>query len=254
MDFQFEGVDFEGLDFGVEDLTHFEIDLGDVSSFQTRYLKPKIKPAIKYEMLKYKNAEELAKGINADKGMRAYSIVDGTFIFGDFIEAFIVQNKIYCYELWVSTLSLSQDNVDSFNNLLKWGLVKEINLIVSAYFFSHERSGLVQYMYETLDYEDRFQLAVASTHCKTVCMKTTDGLHIVMHGSANLRSSSNLEQFCIEDNEELYNFNMEYNKEIADRYRTIDKPLRRNTLWRAVQNNSGSTTNKDKLTPGEGGQ
>ena len=89
----------------------------------------------------------------------------------------------------ISTLSLSQDNIDSLANLLDWGYIDELNLIVSAYWFSHERWSLVPYCYERLDKEDKFQLAVAGIHTKTCQFETLGGKRIVIHGSANLRSS-----------------------------------------------------------------
>jgi len=58
----------------------------------------------------------------------------------------------------------------------------------------------------------------------------------VMHGSANLRSSGNIEQFTMEDNEELYNFYDEVFVSILERYRTINKQLRGNELWDCMNN------------------
>jgi len=58
----------------------------------------------------------------------------------------------------------------------------------------------------------------------------------VMHGSANRRSSGNIEQFTMEDNEELYNFYDEVFVSILERYRTINKQLRGNELWDCMNN------------------
>jgi hypothetical protein len=46
-----------------------------------------------------------------------------------------------------------------------------------------------------------------------------------MHGSANLRSSNNLEQFEFEESEELYNFNRKYFEDIIEQYSTIKKAV-----------------------------
>ena len=54
--------------------------------------------------------------------------------------------------------------------------------------------------------------------------------------SANLRSSGNIEQFTMEDNEELYNFYDEVFGSILERYRTINKQLRGNELWDVMNN------------------
>jgi hypothetical protein len=230
-------------DFEIDgNLDDFEIDLAVEFEFETRYIKPRLRPELKTNQLKYKNAQKLAKDIGCEKDMRAFCVVDGTFIFGDFIEAWITENKLFIRNLYISTLSMSQENIDSLKNLMTWKCVLNLHLIVSAYFFSHERKKLVEYIYQELDIDDRFQLGVASSHCKTVCLETHDGRFFVMHGSANLRSSSNLEQFVVEESKELYNFNVDYNQRICDLYGTINKQVRRNTLWRAVQADSKDLT------------
>ena len=237
IDFDLELDDFTSqADFDVDmNLDSFQLDMSNSVEFETRYIKPRIRPEIKAINLKYKHASDLGKQLKAEKNMRAYCIVDGGFIFGDFIEGFITENELFIKTAYISTLSMSQDNIDSLHNLLTWGCVDNLNLIVSAYFFAHERKDLVEYIYEKLDIDNRFQLAVASSHCKTCCLETTAGEYYTIHGSANLRSSSNLEQFCIEEGKELYDFNIEYQSRIIELYHTINKPIRRNRLWQAVQ-------------------
>ena len=90
------------------------------------------------------------------------------------------------------------------------------------------------YIYAQLDKEDRFQLAVAGTHCKMCLIETMQGSKVVMHGSANLRSSGNMENICIEENETLYDFNFESQESILKEYSTIKKAMRHDVLWKAV--------------------
>ena len=95
-----------------------------------------------------------------------------------------------------------------------------------------ERSkSLIPYIYKRLDVGNKFQLAVAGLHTKTVHFETLGGRKIVIHGSANLRSSGNVEQFTIEENPELYAFYEEHFSRIIERYATIRKPIRNNDLW-----------------------
>lgn len=217
------------FDFNVFSNIEINIDV----EFESRYIKPPITKKIIYEKLKYSNAEKLAEKIDFKSLDRIFCIVNGSFIFGDFIEAFIVHNQINVQEMTISTLSYSQDNVDSLKNLINADYIQKLNLIVSDYFFSHEKNKLIKYTYENLDIID-FQLASAGTHCKTYQFKTEGGKHIVIHGSVNLRSSGNIEQFVIEDNEELYNFNQEYQNRILDKYKTINKSIRGKELWHQV--------------------
>jgi hypothetical protein len=161
---------------------------------ESRYTKPKIYP-VKQHFVCYDNADKLARELTVNKGERADVFISGNFIFGDFLEAYIVQRNAKCCKMTVTTLSLSQENVDSFHNLLAGGFVDELNLIVSVYFFGHERHGLIPYIYRKLDIDNKFQFAVAAIHTKTAQFETTGGRKIIIHGSANLRSSANIEQF-----------------------------------------------------------
>ncbi len=222
----------DNFDFNSDCFSNIELDIE--SDFENRYIKPPKQKEIAYKNLKYRKATQLAKDINFQSLDRVFCIVSGQFIFGDFIEAFIVENKINCLELTISTLSLNQDNVDSLHNLIKADYIQKLNLIVSDYFYSHERRLLVPYIYEKLDIDNKFQFAAAGTHCKTYQFKTEGGKHIVMHGSVNLRSSSNIEQFVIEDNKQLYDFNQDYQNRILEKYKTINKSIRGNTLWQKV--------------------
>ena len=85
--------------------------------------------------------------------------------------------------------------------------------------------------YRKLDFGNKFQLSIASVHTKTAQFETLGGRKVVIHGSANLRSSGNIEQFTIEENPELYDFYDEHFTRIVDKYATIRKPIRGNSLW-----------------------
>ena len=161
--------------------------------------------------------------------------MSGNFIAGDFLEALVVKHNWHIKELTVSTLSMHQGNVDSLVNLVEGNFVDKLNLIVSDYFFAHERRGLVPYIYEQLDKKDIFQFAAAGTHCKIVNIETHDGLKVVIHGSANMRSSGNIEQMQIDECPLLYDFNQDILQSILDKYGTIKKSVRRDNLWQAVQ-------------------
>jgi len=206
----------------------------DTDGLTDRYQKPLIYGGVKAYSVKYDNAVKLAKELRLAPGGRFNVIISGAFIFGDFIEAYIVQHNIKIPKMTITTLSMSQDNVDSLANLIHGGFVDQLNLIISHYFYANERRGLVPYIYEKLDINNRFQLAVAGFHTKTVTFDTTGGKHIVIHGSANLRSSQNIEQFTIEDNQELYDFYNEYQDNIIEKYQTIRRPIRVKPLWNLI--------------------
>ena len=208
---------------------------GGKAKANSRYIKPPRCPEIPERLLKYRFAQDLARDIQPEKGMRVFVLLNGSFVAGDFVEAWMTEHGIVAKALTISTLSMSENNVDSLANLLRGGYAGELNLIVSDYFFSHERRNLIPYIYQELDVANKFQLAVAGTHCKTVLIETVGGSKVVMHGSANLRSSSNLEHICIEENPDLYDFIYETQKSILEKYQTIQKGIRHENLWQAVQ-------------------
>lgn len=115
------------------------------------------------------------------------------------------------------------------------GYIDKLNLIVSHYFYQHNRNTIVKKIYDDLDNDkDNFNLAVASTHCKIINFKTDDDKYIVIYGSANLRSSSNIEQFTIEENKELYDFYENINTKIIDKFNTINKAVRYQDMRKAI--------------------
>lgn len=213
-------------------IDHFAPPIFDPNyDFNPRYIKPPLSK-IPSQIIKYDNAERLAKDITIEKGCRYFTIIKGTFIFGDFIEALIVENNWSVERLSISTLSMSENNVDSLRNLIDGGFVEKLDLIVSDHFFSHERHNLVPYIYEQLDIEDKFQFAVCGSHCKIGLISTKCGKKIIMDGSANLRSSGNIEQFRIEEDENLHDFNLENNDNVIERFNTINKNIPKKNLWK----------------------
>lgn len=221
-----DGLDFNVGDIGIEtpdfDTALFDI-LEDEIGEETRYIKPKVY-ATSSDFVMYDNAVKLARDIEITEGSRYDVVVNGSFIFGDFLEAFIVRNNAKCKKLTISTLSLNQNNVDSLHNLITHGYIDELNLIVSAYFYNMEIRALIPYIYRQLDIDNRLQLAVANVHTKTAQLETAGGKKIIAHGSANLRSSGSIEQFTIEENPELYDFYDEMFSRILERY-AMEKPL-----------------------------
>jgi hypothetical protein len=200
-----------------------------------RIFNPKQQKEISEKYLKYSDAINLASDIDFNKSSRFHVIINGTFYFGDFIEAFITSRNIHVKKLTISTLSMNQNNVDSLENLITKDFVDELNLLVSDYFYSHERHQLIPYIYEKLDIDNKFQLSVAGTHCKIALIETHANRFYVFHGSANLRSSSNIEQVCLEENKSLYLWHDSIINNIVEEYKTINKSIRGNKLWQVVK-------------------
>ena len=201
----------------------------------SRFIEPHDCEEIAEYRVKYDNAEKMAEELgDLPLNFRAFAILDGKFIFGDLIEALIVKNNWLCEELTISTLSMSQDNIDSLANLVNGGFLKQLNLIISHFYFANERAALMPYLYEKLDVDDVLQVAVASVHTKIAMIRTACGKKITIHGSANLRTSSNIEQIVVEHTPGLFDFCAEVHHSIIEKHKTINKPVRRTALWSAV--------------------
>jgi hypothetical protein len=77
-------------------------------------------------------------------------------------------------------------------------------------------------------------MAVAFVHTKVIAFETKGGRKIVIHGSANLRSSGNVEAFTIEENPELFDFYVGIYDGILERYATVNKASTRRELWHEI--------------------
>lgn len=222
------------FDIKLEDFSDIEINIDFDIDTNERYCKPAYKKSIP---LKYKNAFELAKQIKILENERYMCIVDGSFIFGDFIQAFINSRGLKNCNVTISTLSLSIENIATLKVLMEHDCIDNLNIIVSDFFYSHEKNNLVKLMYKELDIDDRFQLAVCRSHMKVTLIETkqSGGRKYVMHGSANLRSSDNLEQFMIEESKEQFDMFNNCFENILTNFATVNKSLRGNKLFNLIQ-------------------
>ena len=99
-DLRISGVDFGNIELPDLDLSLFDV-LNDEYNEETRYIKPKVYE-VKPEYVLYDNAVKLAKDLRLDFGARYDVFVSGSFIFGDFLEAFIIGNNAKCKKMTVA--------------------------------------------------------------------------------------------------------------------------------------------------------
>lgn len=246
------------LDFNIADFNMLDNDQGEIEE-QQRIIQPRIDKESVTNTILFENAVAFANQIDLDPNVRTFAWVSGNFIFGDIIEALARDRDVIPRKLYVSTLSLSQENIDSFANIL--GSCPEIEkfvLLISGYFYSHEKFKLVPYMYDTLDrYGDKVQIVFGNYHCKLFAMETTEDKYIVCHGSANLRSSNSIEQVMFEQSKELYEFNSGLFDKLAEKFGTINynaeptklKRMEGNVSWQAVAYPTGNGSNHTRTNP-----
>jgi hypothetical protein len=198
----FLGADMEALEFNIDD---FKIDT-EAEAAKNRVLKPTF--AGKPVSVKYSNAEKLVESIKLFPGEQIHSVVRGDFIFGDFIEALLIKKNVKVDHLYISTLSMSQENVDSLAGLMIDGFIGKLTLMISNYFYSHEKNRILNYLIDKLDIDNRLSVIVVRNHTKITLLEISN-IKLVLSGSSNLRSSQSIEQFVLQESPELFGFYLE---------------------------------------------
>lgn len=247
------------LDLGLELELDFDPDDFDLTDDKGRPNQPKGQPQRDVRILRprmdadgltqtvvYENAEAFARQIDLSTGARTYAWINGSFIFGDIVEALITARRVGVKRLYISSLSFSQDNIDSLKNvmLLMGDALEGITLVLSGWMYSKYKYNLIPYLYQELDDPaNRVQVAFGRGHAKIIDIETVTGHTITIHGSANLSSNNSIEQIMVEiDNRELHEFNAAMMDRIAQCFGTINagaaysklKPIPGQEAWQTV--------------------
>lgn len=181
----------------------------------------KINHEIKSMFVHYKNAAELVNAIKyfPKKNEAFYILLEGNFIFGDFIIQFITQYQIQLHELTIITLSITRNNIEALDELIKKGYCDKINLVLSEYYIRTEKikqTKTIELLNKITTQNQNFNLYSTETHQKIVLLHTKLNNKIVFHGSANMKGSQNFEQLMIDNNNELYDFNYNNFKKLTN--------------------------------------
>lgn len=235
----FGGAD-EELDFRLSDVSRGGADDGLETG---RYVRPRVYDNV-LSAVEYEHAINFVRGLDLSEGHREFAFVSGNFVFGDVLEAMVETRRVEPRSMTVQTLSMSEENIDSLRNVIEMcPALERLRLVLSVYFWGHERrpGQLVPYLYEQLDVDGiDFDCAFASIHTKIVTIETMRGHHVVMDGSANLRSSRNVEQLRVECDSGLYAYVEGFADRVFAAYSTVNrdepypKPVRGGRLWGAV--------------------
>lgn len=237
----FAGFGDLGFDFDI-DLDAFDFEGTEADPLETCvYTRP---VAGRPVTVSYERAEELARDLVIDNETETFAFVSGNFVFGDLLEALVDARRLSVRRLGIQTLSMSDENIDSIRNVLEAMPVERLDLVLSDYWYAHEchKTGLVGYLFDELDLDGlELRVAFAGVHCKVMTIETLRGNVLTMHGSANLRSSGNVEQLHISPDRGLFEFCEGMTQRILDAYDVVNqgnrkrkKSVRRAALWQAV--------------------
>lgn len=202
-----DGFDFSALDLDLD----ISLRLGETEKEFIRAAK------LSFEPVAFDNAEEMAQGIDPTKDYFAF--VSGKFIFGDLIEALCYTHDLHPETVYLTTLGMGKNNVDSIVNLVDYLGVGKVNLVVSNYFVSVERRKLVPYMIEEFGGK-AVDVAVLASHAK-ICLMDCEETKIIIAGSSNLSSSNNVEQFQFFHDDRLFCWIRERLDQIMDKFTVI---------------------------------
>lgn len=263
------------LDLGLELELDFDPDDFDMTDDKGRPKQPRGQPQPDVRILRprmdadgltqnmvYENAEAFARQIDMSPGARTYAWINGSFIFGDIVEAMITARRVGVKRLYISSLSFSQDNIDSLKNvmLLMGDELEGITLVLSGWMYSKYKYDLIPYLYQELDDPSgRVQVAFGRWHAKIIDIETVTGHTITIHGSANLSSNNSIEQIMVEiDNRELHGFNAAMMDRIAQCFGTINagaaysklKPIPGQEAWQTVTEEASKWHQDQQAAPG----
>ncbi len=163
-------------------------------------------------LIRPENAREVLPHLPTP-GETCHCLLLGNFVLGAIIPA-IVSEKGTAKSLRVATLSLSEYNAKSIIAMLDAGEIESARLLVSHYFSKVDEKGVFAKVAAILG--DRVPMAVARSHCKIVILEMASGETYVIEGSANLRSSDNLEQMTIFNDRELAKFHTDWMDELSN--------------------------------------
>lgn len=237
----FAGFGDLGFDFDI-DFDAFDFEGTEEDPLETCvYTRPVVR---RPQTCAWEHSIDLARNLVMDAEHETFAFVSGNFVFGDLLEALVEERKLSIRRLGIQTLSMSDENIDSLRNVVEMMPVERLDLVLSDYWYAHEshKGGLVPYLFEELDLEGlELRVAFAGVHCKVLTVETLRGNHITMHGSANLRSSGNVEQLHISPDDGLFEFCDRMTQRILDAYDVVNqdnrkrkKSVRRGKLWQAV--------------------
>jgi hypothetical protein len=159
-------------------------------------------------LIKPENAAAVLGHLPTGPEHRTHAVLRGDFVLCDLIPA-IIGERGHVDRLHIATLGMSSGNADT---LLGLGIA-EITILCSHYFAKVDKDTVYREVSAKL--AGRARLIVARNHAKIICLPTRSGDHFVIEGSANLRSSDNIEQITILNDPDLLAFHVSWIDQLA---------------------------------------
>ena len=181
------------------------------SRFHSYKATAKAKRAGIRQFIRPENALTVVRRLPEDGGT-THCILQGDFVLADLLPHLLEDR--YCPHLRIATLGMSEDNAKLLADLHRKGKVGQVTLVLSHYFEQVNKSTVYFEVRQIL--EGIAEFCVMRSHAKIIlCPRALDAAGMVrdwlaIEGSANLRSSDNLEQMTIFNAQEVHDFHAEW--------------------------------------------
>lgn len=164
------------------------------------------------QFIRPENADQIVQHLPLGADDRAHCVLRGDFVLCDLIPK-IIERGGRCTTLRIATLGCSVANADTLACLIEQAHVADLTLVLSHYFAQVD--GATVYRAVCARLEGLAKVVVTRCHAKVICIPTIAGAHYVIEGSANLRSSDNVEQITITNDEATHAFHAAWIDELA---------------------------------------
>ena len=146
-------------------------------------------------------------------GEETLLVMTGQYHGVDLIEAIIRLADCPAEQVYLSTLGTNKANIRAILEHLDAGRIQRLHFVVADVF---ARKDAAEFAFLTDELHQRAQrLTVARNHAKLSLFKFTDGRHITLHGSLNLRRCNSFEQVAISHHRETFEFFERFIRDIA---------------------------------------
>jgi len=159
------------------------------------------------KFIKPENARQILDYL-PEPGDCTHAVVRGDFVLCEIVPAIIGNTPTELVA--IATLGMSKANAIQLADLRSRGLIRQLQILVSHYFAGVDKTGTFADVCQILGADAP---KVCRNHSKIILIQQP-GRDFVIAGSANLRSSDNIEQFSIWNDAEVFAFHRAWMDEI----------------------------------------
>jgi hypothetical protein len=218
------------IDFGQIDGLDFSLDESENSNNQNAFeirenfikrniAKKKLRGGLR-KLIKPENAKPVFDALPWHDGDSMHAVIKGDFVLCDLIPFVFSKKKIK--HLTITSLGMSESNSRDLESWIVKGHILSMSVLLSHFFASVDRSDKWLTCKGCL-LPHGVNIGMARIHTKIILFDFfDDSCPLVIEGSANLRSSANVEQIACFADRELYEFHKAWIDEVIEKNKVND--------------------------------